>query len=678
MTKIGTLLQTEKIIRQENVSLIDVCYNIPMVKSHKSDEKAATPKVKTWVRGQHPMPAFLRITCAFLFIFVMAIFFTWFILWRTNMCDGDAAWNFTQEKPVLTTYSFLIVLGILAVITSLTWRPFLSCGLFFCIISVISFIHMQKFQLRAEPLLPEEFQMADQAGNIMQFVDTDAVTRLVFGVIFVMIGSILAEYMIDKLVGRNLKPLAWWNRLALVPRVTFLMMSLAFLASMSAPIIHHRQPEWLEGVKLVAWNQTENYENNGFIIGFVYNLGRTEVKRPEDYSEKTMLAMADKYRKVKAEDKERKSWDEEIDNLVIVLAETFYDPALLTKYYPHRGGDVTPVVHEVFENYPSGYMYSPEYGGGTANIEFEVQTGLSNYWAMTIPYTDIVTKLNSIMSPADFGWNYDFRSIGVHSYAGSMYKRNLVYPVMGYEEFRDYEDMTYQERDGNSSVYNDRAIYQEVLDIIKNDDAQKVISVVTMQNHAPYGQAQYPEHDFPLLDQNTENGWVIESSFQSLHNSDQYLGEFLEALDEIDERTVVLWFGDHAMGNLSEYALSEDKTDRTIAHLTPYFIYANFDFEKPYTSTETAKLNAKQELEFTNKDIDLPTTTPNCLLNTVYNTFNLEKPAMFYLVDKVCKSVPILARPYTNGEPLPNTTTIHEYELLNYDILYGHQYWDGE
>ncbi len=650
-----------------------------MVKN-RSEAKSSEPssrKRSRIQRGLHPMPAFLRVSCTILFLMVISIFFTWFIFWRQNLCDADAAWKFVQEKPVLAEYSYLVVFCLLTVIAAVTWRPFFSAGLFFCIISVITFIHIQKFNLRAAPLLPEEFQMADSVGNLIEFIDIEAMWRLIFGVIFTLAGSILAEYYVRKFCGRNPRRLAWWDRIALVPRVTFSMIALALLSTVAGVVINRRDTSWLKGLNLIAWNQTDNYEENGFIIGFLYNMGNDEAKRPDDYSQEAIYEIADKYRERKAADTGREDWDEVIDNLVIILNESFYDPTLLTEHYSHSGGDVTPVLHRIFQEYPSGYMYSPEYGGNTANVEFEVQTGLSNYWAMSFPYVNSVSKMDTLLSAADYGKNmYDFNTLGIHSYDGTMYKRNLVYRILGYDDFIDSSTMKHTERENASTVINDRSIYQEIIDMLEENKNPQVIGAVTMQNHAPYAQAKYDKIQFPLY--NRIDDWVlIEASFQSLHESDKYLGEFLEQIDELDERTVVLWFGDHAAGVLESYISSEDKDEVNIAHLTPYFVYANFEIESPYTMRTTAKLNREQGFVFPTYGVDLPTVTPNCLLNTVYNILNISKPSLYYLVDDVCEKVPILARSYQDGKSVENIPALRAYQLVNYDILNGERYWDG-
>ena len=176
-----------------------------------------------------------------------------------------------------------------------------------------------------------------------------------------------------------------------------------------------------------------------------------------------------------------------------------------------------------------------------------------------------------------------------------------------------------------------------------------------MQNHTPYDEMIYEQHKFKALGLEGME-WetlVVETYFDLLHHSDQYLGEFIAELEKINEKTVVLFFGDHSPGIFYKVNDNENKAVRDLARLTPYFIYANFDLPK----------------------IDLPTTTPNCLANTLYNFLNVKKPDYFYLLDKICTETPILTPSYFGEEAPFQYTELSEYELLNYDALGGKKYW---
>lgn len=664
-----------------------LCYNVFMVKSPDKQEADATDKgiestvekkhkIKTPTQ-KHTMPAVYRVLFSFLLLAFFSVIFTWFLFWRQNLCDADVTNEFIQTHQDITVYSCLVIFCLMAIIATVTWRPFFTVGLSFAILSVITFIHIQKFTLRAAPLLPEDFQMAGSVGNLTSFVDSDAIVRLVFGVVFVLAGSIFLEYCMRKVCGRNRNGLPWWEKISIIPRVTWTLVALAILVCVTKPIIDHEDPDWVPGINYVGWNQTENYENNGFVIGFLYNLSRLSMPEPEGYSQDAMQKIAEKYRAIKAADNERKPLDDVVENIVFIMNESFYDPALLTKYYAHGGGDITPVLHQIFREYPSGYMYSPEYGGNTANVEFEGQTGLSNYWAQTIPYINSLSKVDSVLAIANWVKGFDFETTAVHAYDGTMYKRYLIYPKFGYDEFIDADKMKYTEKEFSSEYNNDRSTYNEIWDILKDGDGPQLVTAITMQNHGPYGGANYPKLDFPLL-QEDQYSWLIESNFQSLHTSDQYLGELLEKIDSLDEKTVVIWFGDHAMGVLDKYIKSEDKDEQDLAHLTPYFVYANFDIESEYTVAETTKINAELGFKFPTRGVDLPTVTPNCLLNTMYNILGVEKPALFYLLDTICEDTPILANSYWGDEKPEQSEALKEYELVNYDVLSGKHYWNGD
>ena len=48
---------------------------------------------------------------------------------------------------------------------------------------------------------------------------------------------------------------------------------------------------------------------------------------------------------------------------------------------------------------------------------------------------------------------------------------------------------------------------------------------------------------------------------------------------------------------------------------------------------------------------------------------------MMYLMDEVCAETPVLTPNYFGENGPFATTVLAEYELLNYDILGGKQYW---
>ncbi len=641
-------------------------------KKHLDRSKISAIRKKT-------MPVVLRLALSVLFFGAMSALFTWFLFIRHESYDVDTVMEFINDKPYLYAYSNLVIFLAMLTIATLTWTTFFSTGLSFAIISVISYIDMTKYAIREIPLMPEDFLLAGSVGELTAFVDIWEIVRLAVGVVLVVLGSALLEYCTRHTIGRTKVGMVWWERHAVVPRVSFTLIAVVSLLFVTGPVIHQKDYEWLEGMELKLWDPVQTYEENGFVIGFLSNIAKLDQATPETYSAEEMQRIAQKYRDIKATDITRKPLNEVIDNLIIVLDETFYDPELYDKY-DHYGGDVIPETHAIFMEYPSGYMYSPEYGGGTANVEFEAYTGLSNYWARNYPYVNSLTQVDNILSAASWLKGFDFSATAIHSYDGSLYKRNAVYPRMGFDEFIDREKMTYTDKE-NSEFYayiSDQSLFREVLDVIKNNDSPQMIGAITMQNHSPYDSAQYTDLEF-VLKGDAEQYWNLANSFQSLHSADAYIGEFLTELDKLEERTVVLLFGDHTAGILSEYVNSDKQEEQFLAYLTPFFIYSNFEIRTEDKNRELEAKQANEKLGFNidTKGVDLPVTTPNCLLNTVYNLLNVEKPALFYLLDVVCEETPVLTAGYFAGNTPEEVGALYDYKLVNYDILSGKHYWDG-
>lgn len=642
-------------------------------------EKPESPKAR---RFRHAMPGVLRVLLSIMILVVFSIICTWFILWKGFNNDNEKLTEFITERSGIFYYSCLVIFLFTTTIAAFLWRPFLAMGIVFSLAGALGYANIQKTAVRNVPLLPEDLLMADELGGMESFVNSGDVTTLVIGIVFLLIGCCLLEHFLRRLIGRSKCGLELWDKTALLPRLALGGVSLTALVLLASPVVWHASTEydfdWVqESIDIVNWSQQETYDRNGFLVGFLYNLSSLHTEAPNEYSQEKIAKIYKKYSKIKNSDTKRRPLSEAIDNLVVVLSESSYDPNIINERYSHSGGDVQPVLNKLFRDYPSGYMYSPEYGGGTANVEFEVFTGLSNAWVDTTPYVTSLAKVDYIPGMTSFAKDHHFTTQAIHSYGGTFYKRNFVYQNMLFDDFRDASGMVYNHHDNESEYINDKSIYQETLSILRQQSSEKnFISLVTMQNHTPQDTAKYPELHFKIVDDSITNWSLVEHYFESLNHADEYLGEFIEGLDKLEGKTVMLWYGDHAAGVLNDYAESDDKRLRDLTHLTPYFIYANFELDDLFTEKEVAEWNKQLGFEFPTKGVDLPTVTPNCLSNILYDVLGVEKPVLAYLTTEVCNNLDsaILANSYQEGE-LEESEVLKEYELLSYDLIGGKNYW---
>lgn len=576
-----------------------------------------------------------------------AVFLTWLLEYRNRFNDAGAATGFVFAKTRVFFYSALLIFLGLMVIVALVRKPFKAIGIMAALILTIGYIHITKYSFRGTPLFPEDFQLGSQAGTLTKFIDVSEIVRLVIAIVLVVI----LAHILDKLTQGFVEDKR--RRRNLIPRTFLAVAAIGFFVAGTGFVRHHGHENFDKidflNTEFVAWNQTQNYLDNGFLLGFLYNMNQLEIQEPEGYSEEKISelssALASSKTGVELKD----------INIVLVLNESFYDVDLVRDYYEISGGDVTPNLHRIQENYPSGRMFSIDYGGGTANIEFEILTGLTDYWLSTVPYTNLVPKKKTIPSVATQLKNWGYETTAIHPFSGGMYKRNTVLPILGFDKLIFEDDFQYTEKDGTSEYINDRSSYKEVLDVLKKKSGGQLIHLVTMQNHIPFEKDEYGESKFTVSNAKTENEKdQLETYLMSLNLSDQYLGEFIEEVAKLNGKTVVLFYGDHAAAAIPRIMQNEEKAVRDLAYETPYFIYSNFEIE-----------NAPE---------NLPLTTPNCLVNTMMNLLGAKKTNVQVLLDEVCEEAPILTNRYLGEEGLEESQTLRDYELLTYDLTAGKQY----
>ena len=648
-------------------------------------------------------------------ILVIASFFLmWYLQYRTHGNSTEAAWAFLDEKPIVFWYSSAILFAIVIVFYGIFNGPFRAVGAVFALVTIIGYINVTKYNFRGTPLLPEDFQLTDQAGTLTSFIDFGELARNILASIMALSLGFLLDYLakprlsympsIPKLPKKKPKTKKAKERRRKIicakvvciaaPRLILIPVGVAGFFIIANPIIHHgggnyQYISWLGNTEMNAWNQAVNYEKNGFLLGFLYNFNKWSLDKPDNYNATEIDRIKSTYKKEsnKEPNLSRLKLADTDYNIIIVLNESFYDASIIQETYKYNSTDPVPNFHSIMKRYPAGYMYSPDYGGGTANIEFEVDTGLSNYWTGTIPYTSILPKLENIVSIANEAKAGGYKTTAVHAFSGGMYKRDYALKKEGFDKFITQDEMRYKDTDGGNYI-SDRSIYKETLDILSESDDKQLISVITMQNHAPYSQIDYGEEDpgFEFTDESFDENTrgLIVAYLQSVYRSDMFLGEFLDKLSESDEKTVVLFYGDHAPGVFADANESDDKALADLTHLTPYFVWTNFTNIDMFSNQKYGKeFQEKFDGAYNDQEsvvsrlsnfVTLPTTTPNCLVNTLYGVLGLYRNAEKILLDRVCSEDPVIASVYIGGGQFSGKA-IEDYRLLNYDILGGKQYW---
>ena len=142
------------------------------------------------------------------------------------------------------------------------------------------------------------------------------------------------------------------------------------------------------GILPDAWMQDRYYRYYGVITSFLTNLTNLEIDKPEDYSEEAVNAILDD---VEAGEKyttgpvwpgsyaARTPADEQVKQptILYVMDESYWDVSELEQYGFQFDTDVSANLHALQQTSAYGRVYSPSFGGGTCDVEFEALTGYS-------------------------------------------------------------------------------------------------------------------------------------------------------------------------------------------------------------------------------------------------------------------------------------------------------------
>ena len=316
---------------------------------------------------------------------------------------------------------------------------------------------------------------------------------------------------------------------------------------------------------------------NGFLLNFMAALRYSFVSAPEGYSASAAADIAANYPAQEA------GGAAQPENLIIIMNEAFAD---LQTSFPQLelSGDPLAFYHSMTENTVKGRLVSPVTGGGTANVEFEALTGgsLAFLPSNTVAYQlYLYDHIPSLVSEAK---NLGYSTIAFHPYLSSGWNRTSVYDWMGFDTQYYEEDVV--DREDIRQYVSDSCDYRQLYRWTEETEGPTLLFNVTMQNHSGYSQGwNNLERSVKVVGQEAGSQTVTTQFFSLMRESDKAIEELVEYYSASDERTMIVFFGDHqpSLGNeFYEELYGKPLDGRTTEEVlqqyeVPFFIWANYD-----------------------------------------------------------------------------------------------------
>ena len=339
---------------------------------------------------------------------------------------------------------------------------------------------------------------------------------------------------------------------------------------------------------------------NGMLVTFAMNLEYIAVDRPADYHAEDAKETLETYESADAADN-----TEDLPNIIVIMDEAFSDLSVVGDFEPNE--DYMPFVHSLEQgndNTVTGYLNVSVCGGNTANTEFEFLTGNTMAFlpAGSIPYQQYIKSETPSLAEYLSGLGYE--TYGMHPYNASGWDRDRVYPLLGFENTRFFDDFT--DKTFLRKYVSDDSDFKNIIQTYEQKDEghPAFIFNVTMQNHGSYTDA-YNNFTQDVTVTGTDS-FVLEQYLSLIKRTDQALENLIDYFAGQKEKTIIVFFGDHqpadsvaapvlALNGKDVNSLNSE--DQRLRYQVPYVIWANYDIEEGTGEDTSANYLAARVLQ---------------------------------------------------------------------------------
>ncbi len=331
-------------------------------------------------------------------------------------------------------------------------------------------------------------------------------------------------------------------------------------------------------------NITTAFEEYGFAYCFTNSIFDNGIDKPDTYKETDFAEIQIDVPKIEETKPalEEPEDTEEVVNIIFLQLESFMNPELVKDASYSMAP--APNFKRLYQEYPSGYLYVPSFGAGTANTEFEVITGmnLDDFGTGEYPYKTVL-KHQACESVC-----YNLRANGytahaLHNNDGSFYNRFHVFANLGFDDFVSIEYMK-EAKTNPVGWAKDAMLTEYILEMLDSTRGSDLIYAISVQGHG-----DYPQNYEELEKLTADNPLKYEISVDNFFNEDELCGfsYYLSQVKEMDdfvgqlvyqlakrhEKTILIMYGDHLPG----FSFTDENLVSEDIYKSQYIIWSNFN-----------------------------------------------------------------------------------------------------
>ena len=459
----------------------------------------------------------------------------------------------------------LIIISILVLIIFAITNSFKGAIIGINIISVVfGLVYYYVIKFRGTAVLAVDIFSATTAANVAGNYNYRMSYRCY---LFVILTYVLSIYVL-KLDRHNL----------FKEKKRLISVGIAILAVVCGFSLFIQSSRFDNSLKIKMFKPQESYRKYGDYLTFTHSIRYIKGHKPEGYSEDKVEQISAQYPGIKGNGKK--------PNIIMIMNEALADFSSISDIETNE--DYMPFIHGLTENTVKGDLFVSIFGGGTSKTEYEALT--SNSMAFmpkgSTPYVTYINRKTSSLATTLRAQGYG-GMVTMHPYKGSGYKRNKVYPLLGFDKFYDLPEFN------NAKVIrnhvSDEGNFDKIIEVYeqnrKKDKKPFFLFDVTMQNHSSYDRKwDNLSDDISTI---KDYGDDVNIYLNLVKASDDAFKKLVEYFSNVDEPTMIIMFGDHQpklnnhfYENVEKGFSLGDEYKMFEKYNTPFVIWANYDIEE--------------------------------------------------------------------------------------------------
>lgn len=579
--------------------------------------------------------------------YVLFILGAWlvFLMEFLSRTSASATMQWSYQHIPAFLFNAVLLTGLLMLFSAVTGRTRWAYWIVFLIAFILSLVSGVKLKILGVPFLPWDLVLTGEGGDMTQYIKNIVDGSTVVGLLVYIGASIGLLYLVPGLVHK----IRGWERVAY-----------ACAALLVLAVIYFQPKAMMQGmfgIEEKTWDQKDNILSNGLLLSTLLNLDEYKVSKVEGYDEEAIAALVNRPGNlVKAGD----TPSSVKPNIIVVLSEAFWDPTIIPGAKFSK--DPIPGFHKLAEKYPSGWLLSPQYGGGTANVEFEVLTGNSMRFLPqgSVAYNSFIDR--PIDSLASIAARQGYTTAAISPIQNWFFNSRKIYEYFGFSKFISIEFFN-QVFEG--PYIADDEVANNIISESTKSSGPDMIFANTMQNHFHFWPGKFKENTIKVEGVGGQAKGFLETLAQGLIDADRMLLKLVDHYSQSGEPTVIVFFGDHlpALGDDykgyidAKYISGKDDPDfLSKMYRTPFLVWNNFLPEQ------------KEDLYMSPAFLE-PYILEKAQLKGTYYTDYLKE---------LYRKIPVLPPKDHYSKFNINEKDLADYEKLQYDIMFGDQHGYAE